>query len=311
MVIPEPSPGGDVWFSFLSIVLEGAPYLFLGTLISGFIDAFLPRRAMERLLPRRPWLAILAAGMLGMFFPVCECAVVPVIRRLMKKGLPLACALTYMLSAPIINPVVALSTLAAFKGQDALLLTVSRLGLAYLITVGLGLAVSRMRAGRILTDNVVADAAGADNHGQREVGGRVRQALGTTMYDFLDTGKFFVFGVLVTAFFNTRVIVWPDLHEVVISLASNDLTAVPVMMALAFLLSLCSTTDAFVAGNMQGFSHASKLAFLVFGPMVDLKLILMYASVFRKGFIVGLVAAVFVLVGTGVWIWKLLPVAGS
>lgn len=303
MRLPEPSPGGDVWFSFLSIVLEGAPYLFFGTLVSGFIDAFLPRQAMDRLLPRRPFFAILAAGLLGAVFPVCECAVVPVIRRLLKKGLPLSCALTYMLAAPILNPIVVLSTLSAFKGQDAITITVSRLLIAYIITVVLGLAVSRMKISRVLLEKAMAGGGDGHSHAHGNTAERVQRALGTAMHDFLDTGKYFVIGVLITAFFNARVIVQPGLQEGIASLSGNDFLAIPAMMALAFVLSLCSTTDAFIAANMQGFSQASRLAFLVFGPMVDFKLIFMYASVFRKGFVVRLVVAIFLLVGISAWIW--------
>jgi len=302
---PAPSTEGDIWFSFLSIVLEGAPYLFLGTLVSGFIDAFLPRQAMERLLPRRLVPGIMAAGLLGMVFPVCECAVVPVIRRLLQKGLPLSYALTYMLVAPVLNPITALSTLAAFKGQDPVLMTSSRLLMAWLVTVAVGLLVSRMSARRILLEKVLSASHAGHHHAQGDFRARGGRALGTAMHDFLDTGKYFVFGVFLTALFNTQVVVRPGLQDGIAALAGNDAFAVPAMMALAFVLSLCSTTDAFIAANMQGFSQASKLAFLVFGPMVDLKLLFMYASVFRRPFIVWLACGLFVAVGLCALVWKI------
>ena len=117
---PAPSPTGDIFYAFLSILLEGAPFILLGALISGVIDAWLPSGAMDRLLPKRALPAILVSGLLGIIFPVCECAIVPVIRRLVQKGLPLGCAMTYMLAAPIVNPIVALSTWTAFTGRDPL-----------------------------------------------------------------------------------------------------------------------------------------------------------------------------------------------
>jgi uncharacterized membrane protein YraQ (UPF0718 family) len=113
--LPAPSPTGDIYVAFLSIVFEGAPYILLGTLLSGVIDAFLPARLLERVLPKSRVISTFLAGLLGLVFPVCECAIVPVIRRLVQKGLPVSCAVTYMLSAPIVNPIVALSTLTAFK----------------------------------------------------------------------------------------------------------------------------------------------------------------------------------------------------
>src|SRR6476661_4425605 len=98
--LPPPSPHGDILMAFLSIVFEGAPYILVGTLISGFIDAFLPAKLLDRVLPRNKVLATVLSGFLGLVFPVCECAVVPVVRRLVRKGLPISCAITYLLSAP-------------------------------------------------------------------------------------------------------------------------------------------------------------------------------------------------------------------
>ena len=125
MPFTDPSPLGDFFFAFLSILFEGAPYILLGTIISGFIDAYLPSNMMDRLLPRNRYGAIALSGLLGVVFPVCECAIVPVIRRLVKKGLPVSCAITYMLAAPIVNPVVALSTYSAFAGNDPVFMTIS------------------------------------------------------------------------------------------------------------------------------------------------------------------------------------------
>jgi uncharacterized protein len=314
MTPPLPSPTGDVLFCFLSILVEGVPYLFLGTLISGFIDAYLPSNVMDRLLPRRALPAVLVSGLLGALFPVCECAVVPVIRRLVKKGLPVSCAITYMLSAPIINPVVIFSTLSAFKGKDGglfarepVFMTSSRLLMAYLITVLVGLVVSRLAASRILHPRVLAQS-GSDvhSHAHGSHDERVIHALRTTMVDFLDTGMYFVIGVLITSVFNTQLMPRPGFQGSIAVLAGNDGLAVPCMMGLAVLLSLCSTTDAFIAANMQAFSWVAKLAFLVFGPMVDLKLLFMYSTVFKKRFVAQLVVSVALLVGILSFAWTFL-----
>lgn len=135
----SPDSRQDFALAFLSILFEGAPFILLGTLISGFIDVYLPSGTMDRFLPRNRYLAVMAAGLLGIIFPVCECAVVPVIRRLVKKGLPVSCGLTYMLAAPIVNPITALSTWKAFEGQDAAMMTTSRILLGYLIAGGGGI----------------------------------------------------------------------------------------------------------------------------------------------------------------------------
>jgi uncharacterized membrane protein YraQ (UPF0718 family) len=118
----------DFSVSFLSILFEGAPFMFIGTLIAGFVDAFVPPQMMERILPRNTGIAIGLSALLGIAFPMCECGLVPVIRRMIGKGMPISCALTYLLSAPIVNPIVAVSTIAAFRGQRPILTASLRLG---------------------------------------------------------------------------------------------------------------------------------------------------------------------------------------
>ncbi len=150
MEMNDLSPFTDFCYLFLSIILEGAPFILLGTIISGFIDAYLPPGLIDKWLPRNKPLAVVLSGLLGAIFPVCECAIVPVIRRLIKKGLPVSCAITYMLSAPIINPIVVISTMSAFSSslgkfslrlQEAtgpsnqLFVTSSRLFIAFIVTV--------------------------------------------------------------------------------------------------------------------------------------------------------------------------------
>ena len=93
----------DILTSFMAIILEGGPFIFLGTLISGFIAAWLPAHTIDWYLPRNRTAAIFLSGLMGAVLPVCECVVVPVMRRLIRKGLPVSCAVTYMLAAPI-NP---------------------------------------------------------------------------------------------------------------------------------------------------------------------------------------------------------------
>jgi hypothetical protein len=284
----------DFSFAFLSILLEGLPFLLLGTIISGLIDQFLPARLMTRLLPRNAFAGAMVSGLLGLIFPMCECGVVPIIRRLMAKGLPPANAITYMLSAPIVNPIVAISTYAAFRGQAPLEVTLLRLGLGYAVAVIVGLAVHHLPLGSVLRTNVIADIAQpqglSGNAGAG--GGRLWGALAVCVGDFLSMTVYFVLGAAAAALFNTSLN-----QELILPLALNDWLATGSLMTLAATLCLCSTTDAFIAATFSMFPMVSKLAFLVFGPMVDLKLIALYSSVFRKRFVFGLVVGLFVLVG--------------
>ncbi|MFT5188384.1 MAG: uncharacterized membrane protein YraQ (UPF0718 family) [Verrucomicrobiales bacterium] len=323
--------------AFISLLLEGLPFIFLGTLISGFIDAYLPPWAMERLLPKRRVFAILISGLLGIVFPVCECAIVPVIGRLIRKGLPVSCAVTYMLAAPIINPITAMSTMIGFSGGSSemgplmgnfqhhpIFMTVSRLLIAYFVCVLVGLLIQRVSASSIMRSHVLK--AMEDNKQTQESGegqsifGTIRSSLKdgarlivafrTAMRDSVDTGMYFTIGAALTAIFNTS-----TLQKGLGDLMSSHITvAVATLMALAFILSLCSTSDAFVAATLkvafpsQAYEYAAKLGFLVFGPMVDVKLLFMYSSIFRAKFVWGLVIGLFFIISIICSLWSLIPV---
>ena len=315
MPLPVPSPTGDIFYAFLSILLEGAPFILLGALISGVIDAWLPSGAMDRLLPKRAFPAILVSGLLGIIFPVCECAIVPVIRRLVQKGLPLGCAMTYMLAAPIVNPIVALSTWTAFTGRDPLLMMGSRVTMGYVIAVLAGLIISRFAASSVLKERILAGisapalAGAAAAEGKPDHGKRFVQAMRTAQRDFLDVALYFVIGVAIASILKTQVFYRPSLQEGMGVVAGNHWIAAPVLMVMAFVLSLCSTTDAFIIAADNLFPAVAKLAFLVFGPMMDLKLIFLYSTVLKPRAVAALAVSLFIAVyaaGFGmeaIWPW--------
>ncbi len=100
---------------FVAVCVQALPFLVLGVVLSGAIAAFVPPSAVERLLPRRG--AVPVAGAAGLLLPGCECASVPVARRMIGRGVPDAAALTFLLAAPAINPVVLVATAVAFPGE--------------------------------------------------------------------------------------------------------------------------------------------------------------------------------------------------
>ena len=106
---------------FLAIFLEAAPFLLLGTLGSGFVEEFVSREDLARWMPRNSLLCTLTGALLGLFIPVCECGVVPFTRRLLGKGLPLSSGVAILLAAPVVNPIVIASTLAAFRNRPNIL----------------------------------------------------------------------------------------------------------------------------------------------------------------------------------------------
>ena len=269
--------------------------MFIGTLIAGVVDAFVPPQVMERMLPRNISLAVGLSAVLGVAFPMCECGLVPVIRRMIGKGMPVSCALTYLLSAPIVNPIVAVSTIAAFRGQRPIMTASLRLAIGYVVAC----IVARFSPKLILNREMQALLPKPDPNpmserssdlpnsmrahlNPSESSGFKRKVLGAIHcggYDFLDVAFYLVIGAAIASIFNTAIN-----RELLIPLSSHTIFATTGMMGLAFLLSLCSTSDAFIAANFSAFPLVSKLAFMVFGPMMDGKLFLMYGLVFRKRF---------------------------
>lgn len=283
--------------SFLSILFEGIPFVLLGALISGVVEAFVPARLITRMLPRNGAAAICASGLLGLVLPMCECGSVVVIRRFIRKGVPVSCAITYMLAAPIVSPIVLLSTLAAFKGQDPWTMTALRLSLGYLLAIGVGFAFAKIPLRKLLRPGVAAPVHDHDHDHDHDhehdhshahahpTGLRTKLALATrsAAADFLDVAFFLVIGAALASVFNTAI-----RQDVISPLAASPALATAAMMGLAFVIALCSSSDAFIAATFVQFPFVAKLAFLVFGPMFDIKLIFLYGLILRRRWVFGL-----------------------
>ena len=302
---------GDFAVSFLSVLLEGVPFLLLGSLISGLVDAFVSPEQLTKVLPKNPVAAVCVSGLLGLIFPMCECGSVVVIRRFLRKGLPIGCAVTYMLGAPIVSPIVALSTFAAFRGQNPLEMTMLRMTLGFGIAVAAGLLFQRLRPSTILQEGVTAPAATpvASRSGLRiasiedkaltppTLASRLQRSLYAAATDFLDVAVFFVIGAALTSVLGTAI-----QRSALEPLAENPPLAIFSLMGLAAALALCSTTDAFIAAtSFPTFPMTAKLAFLLFGPMVDLKLAWLYGLIFRRRTVLWLSLSLFILIGLLCW----------
>ena len=304
---------GDFAVAFLSVLLEGIPFLLVGSLISGVVDAFVSPERLTRILPRNPVAAVVFSGALGLIFPMCECGSVVVIRRFLRKGLPVGCAVSYMLGAPIVSPIVALSTFAAFRGQNPLEMTCLRLGMGFCIAVVVGLIIQQLPGRAILQPGITPSApAPTGRSGLRvasfsetsegletSIGGRFQKAIYSAATDFLDVAVFFIIGAAVTSLLGTAV-----QRSVLEPLAANPLMAIVSMMLAAIALALCSTTDAFIAAtSFPAFPMTAKLAFLVFGAMFDLKLYWLYGLIFKRRTVILLGLSLFV--GIALICWRL------
>ena len=179
------------------------------------------------------------------------------------------------------------------EGQNAAEFTALRLLVGYFVSVIVALAVHNLPQHLVVRQRILSQvSSGKEVGASRDFRGRVARALEVAAADFLDVMVFFILGVAISALFSTAVN-----QELIIPFALNDWVATFSLMGFAALLSLCSTSDAFIAATLIAFPGVAKLAFLVFGPMFDLKLLFIYSAVFRKRFIAGLAAGLFVLIG--------------
>lgn len=253
---------------FISIVVQAMPFLMLGVLLSGAIIAFVPPTLWKRILPRNPVLAVPVAGCAGLALPGCECASVPIGGALMKSGVRPAAALTFLLAAPAINPVVLASTWVAFPGQPEMVLARFIASLAVSIIMGwLWLRFGKAEWLRPLMREHLHGAT------------RFETFRRTATHDFLHAGGFLVIGAGVAATLDAVVPV-----SVMDTIADNPVLAILAMALLAVILCVCSEADAFIAASFTQFSPTAMLAFMVVGPMVDLKLVGMQAGIFGRRF---------------------------
>jgi uncharacterized membrane protein YraQ (UPF0718 family) len=287
----------DFVITFTSIVWEAMPFIVLGAVIAGVLEELLPQQVIGKLVPRYALGAVAVGGLLGLVFPMCECGIVVVMRRLLRKGLPLSCCIAYMLAGPIVNVVVMLSTYVAFGGlkvemqQQAWTMVGLRAGLGFLVACVTGLVVHALykKYGNSLLTAVATPraAAGADEGGGRKtVFQRLSNISETALHDFVDITVFLILGAALASM--VKLYVGPE--QVTAIGREQPALAVLAMMGLAVLMCLCSEADAFVAASFTELTTAPKLAFLVLGPMLDLKLLMMYTRVFRPRLIAVLVA---------------------
>lgn len=253
---------------FVSISVQALPFLALGVAVSGLVGVFVSPAFVQRVVPRRAVVAVPVAGVAGMALPGCECGSVPIAGRLIRNGTPPAAALTFLLAAPAINPVVMIATAVAFPGDHRVVLA------RFVASLAAAIGVGAWWANR--TGNALIAASHDHDHGG---GGRWARFAATAAHDLTHAGGYLIVGAAVAA---TLQLVVP--RSVVDSAAGNEVVAVITMATLAIVLSICSEADAFVAAGMPQFSLSSRLVFLVVGPVIDVKLIAMHAGVFGRRF---------------------------
>lgn len=288
---------------FLGIFIEAAPFLLLGSLVSGLIEIFVSRDTLIRLIPKNRYAATVGGTFLGMIFPVCECGVVPVARRLFVKGLPLSVGIAFLLAAPFMNPIVFASTYIAFGFGE---IFIGRFIITAVVAISIGMLFAAFaRSGDALQEDVVCSIK---EHQEDEAAhphqrpGLLPGILGASRHatdEALDMGRFLIIGSMMAAAMQTIV---PQ--EILLRLGEGPVLSVFFMQVLAFVLSVCSTVDSFLAlAFVNTFTTGSILAFLSFGPMVDVKSTMMFLGVFKRPVVILLIVLPFAfnfVIGVGI-----------
>lgn len=286
---------------FLGIFIEAAPFLILGAVVSGLIEVFVTKEDIVRLVPRNAFFAPVTGAFLGFIFPVCECGVVPVTRRLFTKGLPMSVGVAFLLAAPVMNPIVLVSTYIAFGFGPML---IGRFVVTILISVLVGVIFSlAARPQDVLRPTSLVTVSGGSLDvrptAPRGKFSRVLRVVRVSSDEFFDMGRFLVIGSMLAALMQTFVS-----QDILLRLGEGPIMSVIFMQLLAFVLSVCSTVDSFLALAFVGtFSSGSILSFLTFGPMIDIKSTMMFAGVFKPRTVLYLVMLPFLMaLLVGIWV---------
>nr|BFE65676.1 permease [Dactylosporangium thailandense] len=274
------TPALQTWLTvFVSVLTQAIPFLVFGVVLSAIIAVFIPPSFFAKALPSHPALAVPTASVAGVVLPGCECASVPVAGALVQRGVTPAAAFAFLLASPAVNPIVLISTAVAFPGQPQMV--VGRAVASLVVACLMGWLWQAFGKGSWLRMPSRAHLDGM---------AKWPAFWASVRHDVLHAGGFLVIGAASAAVI--AVVVPKTWLEHV---ASNPVLAIVVMGLLAVLLSICSEADAFVAASLTQFSLTARLAFLVVGPMIDLKLFAMQAGIFGRRFALRFAPATFVM----------------
>lgn len=281
---------------FTGIFLEALPFVLLGVLLSSLLQLFVKEQWVRRITPKNPIIGVLFASMLGIVFPICECGMIPVVRRLMLKGMPAYIAVTFILSGPILNPIVFAATIMAFRSHPEV--TIGRMGLAFAVAVTVGLLVYVFSRNNPLKRSLQEFSEQDSANGVRKLHDHPKTWRSLFVHagdELIEMGKYLVLGAFLTACIQSFI---P--REELLALGDGPTASYLFMMGFAFILSLCSTSDAFVASAFtHTFTVGPLVSFLVLGPMLDFKSLLMLSATFKTKFVIGLCLLVMTLVFIG------------
>lgn len=276
---------------FISILIQAFPFILFGVIVSSVIQVFISNETIVKLFPEKMGLGFVAAIFAGLLFPVCDCAVVPVAARLEKKGVPVPTVVAFMLAAPLMSPLSIASTFYAFPGQPSV--AIYRVILGIIISVIVGLTFWIFPEEKQITLNRLAAVnckCGYCNTGaSKKPASKIEAVFKHAGSEFFEVGRFIIVGAFLSSLVQTFL---PK--DILLKIGGGAAASIIIMLLSAFVLSVCSTSDAFIARTfVNQFPMASVMGFMVLGPMIDIKNVLMLLGNFKKRFVAKLVFLIF------------------
>ncbi len=300
----------DIRMGIISVIVEALPFLLIGSLIAAIVHIYLPEKTLRRFFVFPLPVQIIIAAFTGVIFPLCECAMIPITRNLIKKGLPIPTAIVLLMATPIVNPISVISTHVAFNATIPAM-PIYRVLLGVFVSICIGLTFVGFKKEKVIKD---AD----DSYGEGEFNvyyteeksgllAHLLEVIQHTKEEFLTISVYLVIG----AVFSTCIyFLMPS--SVVTALADNDFAAIPAFGLFGYLVSLCSNADAFLIAPFAGrFSIIALLSFLIISPIIDVKNTFVLLSMFRRKFSFVLLLRVFAIVFVSLTILMLIREAIS
>lgn len=289
----------DISIIFISIFFESLPFLLLGSLISAIIETYVSNETIAKIIPKNKILGSIVGVFLGFFLPACDCAVIPVSKRLLKKKVPINVAISFMLASPIINPVVLLSTYYAFYKSNPEIFWY-RLVFGIIISLIIGIIMGVIFGKKdVITSSIdddcdchIDDCKCHHEHTNKSFKNNILGIFKHTAYDMFEVVKYLMFGAIIASF--VQVLLPRNILDM---FNNNRVLSIIILMLFAYLISLCSTSDSFVGKSLlSSFGTSSIISYLLLGPMIDIKNTIVLLGNYKKSFVATLISLIFITI---------------
>ncbi len=276
----------DFFTIFLGLIVEASPFILVGVIVSIIVALFFKEEWLMRIMPKNRFLSHIVFSVSGFLMPVCECGNVPVVRRLILKGFAPSHAITFLLAAPILNPITIWATLEAFSFDSNIALI--RVIAALIIANMIGILFSYYNnPEKILSTSFYREVCDHEHHNEKL---SLSNIFNIFQKEFLSVFAMMVVGALIAASFQTFI---P--RSVITGIGQDPFLSVITMIIMAFVISICANVDAFFARTyVSSFTIGSLVSFMVFGPMIDIKMLTMLRKSFKTWPLIVIVSLVFI-----------------